>query len=206
MDGEGSHELTVTESALLGMLARYGESSGYSLRKQAEEGIGFFWSPSKSQIYEVLPRLASRGLTTGRIQEQPDKPDRHLWRITPRGQGALRRWLSTPEPDPLNRLNVMMLKLFFGDYGEPTELVRMIERLRDQLSARLAALRDIDAEATFTDPAELPRLTLALGIAEVSAHLQWAETTLPRLQSRVSALHSGRTIGSDASTQPKEQR
>ena len=62
-----SRQLTTTEHALLGMLARYGESSGYTLLRQAEEGIGFFWSPAKSHVYEVLPRLEQRGLARRRV-------------------------------------------------------------------------------------------------------------------------------------------
>ena len=169
------------------MLARYGESSGYALLRQAEDGIGFFWSPAKSHVYEVLPRLEQRGLARRRVVPQVGKPDKHLWRLTPRGRAALRRWLNTPEPDPLDNLSVLLLKLFFGDYGDPVALVVLLERFRDQLSERLSALRRIDAEAVFAAPQELPRMTLRVGLAEVEAHLGWAEANLPELRARLPA-------------------
>ena len=80
---------------------------------------------------------------------QVGKPDKHLWRLTARGRAALRRWINTPEPDPLGNLSVLLLKLFFGDYGDPAALVALVERFRDQLSERLSALRQIGAEAVF---------------------------------------------------------
>jgi PadR family transcriptional regulator AphA len=177
-------QLTTTEHALLGMLARYGESSGYALLREAEEGIGFFWSPAKSHVYDVLPRLAERGLARRRVVPQVGKPDKHLWRLTPRGRAAVRRWINTPEPDPLGNLSVLLLKVFFGDYGDPAALVALLERFRDQLRARLAALRRIDAEAVFAEPQTFPRMTLRLGLAEMEAHLGWAEANLPELRVR----------------------
>ena len=184
-EGAPTKQLTTTEHALLGMLARYGESSGYTLLREAEEGIGFFWSPAKSHVYEVLPRLEQRGLARRRVVAQAGKPDKHLWRLTARGRAALRRWINTPEPDPLGDLSVLLLKLFFGDYGDPAALVALVERFRDQLSERLSALRRIGAEAVFAAPQELPRMTLRLGLAELGAHLGWAEANLPELRARV---------------------
>jgi PadR family transcriptional regulator, regulatory protein AphA len=180
--------LTTTEHALLGMLARYGESSGYALLRQADEGIGFFWSPAKSHVYEVLPRLAQHDLAQRRVVPQVGKPDKHLWRLTPRGRGALRRWINTPELDPLGNFSVLLLKVFFGDYGDPAAVVALVERFRYQLTERLSALRGIDAEAMFVAPQALPRMTLRLGLVELEAHLGWAEANLPELRAR---LHAG---------------
>lgn len=177
--------LTITEHALLGMLARYGEASGYALLRQAEEGIGFFWSPAKSHTYKVLPRLAERGLARRRVVPQVGKPDKHLWLITPQGRAALRHWINAPESDPLGNLSLLMLKVFFGDHGSPQAVVLLVERFRDQLRVRLGSLRHVEAEATFQAPDELPRLTLRLGLAEIEAHLTWAEQALIELRDRV---------------------
>jgi DNA-binding PadR family transcriptional regulator len=177
--------LTTTEHALLGMLARYGESSGYALLRQIDEGIGFFWSPAKSHLYEVLPRLEERGLARRRVEPQQGKPDRHLWRLTPRGCAALRRWIELPEPDPMNNLNVLLLKLFFGDYGDPAALVALMERFRDQTAGHLDALRAVETEAVFVAPEDLPRLTLRFGLTSVAAQLEWANGILPDLMARL---------------------
>jgi DNA-binding PadR family transcriptional regulator len=199
-------QLTTTEHALLGMLARYGESSGYALLREAEDGIGFFWSPAKSHVYDVLPRLAERGLARRRLVSQVGKPDKHLWRLTPPGRAALLSWINTPEPDPLGHLSVLLLKVFFGDYGDPASLVILVERFRDQLSDRLNALRRIDAETVFAAPQELARMTLRLGLAELEAHLAWAEANLPELRTRLPAAPAPRPSRSGKPTTQSERR
>jgi DNA-binding PadR family transcriptional regulator len=180
-------ELSTTEHALLGMLARYGECSGYELLRQAREGIGFFWSPAKSHVYDVLPRLEQRGLARRRVKPQAGKPDRHLWRLTRSGRSALRLWLDRPEPDPMNNPNTLLLKLFFGDYGDPAALVALMERYRDQQAGHLDALRAVEAHAVFVAPEELPRLTLRYGLIGVKAQLDWADSILPDLRARLPA-------------------
>jgi DNA-binding PadR family transcriptional regulator len=59
----------------LGLLAA-GERSGYDLAKMAEGSLAYLWTPSQSQIYKVLPRLAARGLARAREVEQRGRPDK----------------------------------------------------------------------------------------------------------------------------------
>jgi DNA-binding PadR family transcriptional regulator len=186
---ERANNLTTTEHALLGMLARYGECSGYELLRQAHEGIGFFWSPAKSHVYDVLPRLEQGGFAHRRVVAQDGRPDKHLWRLTRRGRAALGRWIALPEPDPFSNLSVLLLKLFFGDYGNPLALVALVERYCDQARRQLNTLRAVDAEAVFVAPEELPRMTLRFGLAEVEAQLNWAEAILPELRARLAPSH-----------------
>jgi DNA-binding PadR family transcriptional regulator len=187
---DSPERLTTTEHALLGMLARYGECSGYELLRQAREGVGFFWSPAKSHVYDLLPRLEQRGLATRRMVAQQGKPDKHLWRLTRQGRAALRRWINLPERDPMNNLNLLLLKLFFGDYGDPAAVLALVERYRDQTADHLDALRTVDAEAVFVAPERLPRLTLRFGLAAVQAQLDWANAILPDLRARLPANRS----------------
>ncbi len=174
--------LTTTEHALLGMLARYGEHSGYELLKLAEGGIGFFWSPAKSHVYEVLPRLERGGNVRRRLVSQSGRPDKHLWRITPRGRAVLLRWLNTIDPNPLEERGQFLLKVFFGEHGDPGRLVAHVERFRDQAERKLARLRALDAEQADLGTADLPRMTLRQGLAGTEAQLRWSEEILPELR------------------------
>ncbi len=176
--------LTTTEHALLGMLARYGEHSGYELLKLAEGGIGFFWSPAKSHVYEVLPRLERGGHVRRRLVAQSGRPDKHLWRITPRGRAALRRWLNTVDPNPLEERGRFLLKVFFGEHGDPGRLVAHVERFRAQAERKLATLRALDAQQPDLGAADLPRMTLRQGLAGTEAQLRWSEEILPELRDR----------------------
>jgi DNA-binding PadR family transcriptional regulator len=185
-------KLTTTEHALLGMLARYGEHSGYELLKLAEMGIGFFWSPAKSHVYEVLPRLERGGHARRRLVRQQGRPDKQLWQITPRGRTVLAVWLNTVDPDPFEARGAFLLKLFFGDHGSPSSPIEHLERFREQAEAKWVALRAIDQQESGAPKDELPRMTLREGLAVVEAYLRWAEEILPELRAR-----TGHTVVSD---------
>jgi PadR family transcriptional regulator, regulatory protein AphA len=180
-----SYKLTATESALLGMLARYGEHSGYELLKLAEAGIGYLWSPAKSHVYDVLPRLERRGYARRRVVEQTEKPDKHLWRITASGRVALRDWIDTIDEDSLENRGVLLLKLFFGEHGDPERLVEHLERFREQAREKLGVLRQVEADSPPSPEAELPLMTLRQGLIGTEAQLRWAEEVLPGLRARV---------------------
>jgi PadR family transcriptional regulator, regulatory protein AphA len=176
--------LTTTEYALLGMLARYGEHSGYELIRLAQTGIGYIWSPAKSHVYEVLPRLERGGHARRRLVPQSAKPDKHLWRITARGRAALRDWINALDQDSLENRGVLLLKLFFGDNGDPERLVAHLEHFRAQALTKLDALRAIEDTTPATAGDELPLMTLRQGLAGTEAQLSWAEEVLPKLRTR----------------------
>ena len=186
--------LTTTEYALLGMLGRYGARSGYELLKLAEAGIGHFWSPAKSHVYDVLPRLERGGCARRRIVSQSTRPDKHLWRITRRGGATLAAWINTIDANPFDERGVFLLKLFFGDQGDPEQLVRHVELFRDQAKSRLAALRTVQSHEWTESDEELPRMTLRQGLAGTAAQLRWAQEVLPELQARATAYRSPRQV------------
>src|SRR5262249_45594930 len=104
---------STTELAVLGLIA-FGPSSGYDLSRTAARSIGHMWSPSRSQIYKVLPRLVAAGLARSREVEQQGRPDKAVYRITPAGRTALRRWIEEVEPDPPGGTGIFLLKIFLG--------------------------------------------------------------------------------------------
>jgi DNA-binding PadR family transcriptional regulator len=164
------------------MLARYGEHSGYELLKLAEAGIGFFWSPAKSHVYDVLPRLERGGHARRRLVRQTGRPDKQLWRITRRGRTVLAAWVNTVDPNPFDARGVFLLKLFFGDHGDPARVVEHVEPFRLQAAERLLALRAIEREGSGGAGEEPPWMTLRQGLAVSEAHLRWTEEILPELR------------------------
>src|SRR6266581_9576139 len=103
--------LTTTEAAVLALLAIEGERSGYDLAKLVEKAIAHVWSPARSGLYAVLPRLVEAGLATRRVVAQSTRPDKQLYRITRDGRRALAAWLETVEP---GARDTFFLKLFVG--------------------------------------------------------------------------------------------
>jgi DNA-binding PadR family transcriptional regulator len=171
---------TRTELCALGLLAWRGESSGYELLKTTERSVAFIWAPARSQLYAALKRLAAAGLVSGRHVVQSDRPDKQLFSVTDAGMAALRDWLDHVEPiEPEDRDGVL-LKLFFGAFGDPEAAQRQLSDYRARVADRLATYRDI--ERTFAgehDMAALRRLqSLRLGIGLMEATLSWSEETL----------------------------
>ncbi len=171
--------LTATEGALLGMLAQ-GERSGYELSRRVEGSIGYLWSPSRSQIYRVLPRLVDRGLARSREVEQRGRPDKALYALTPAGRRALRAWLEEVEDEPADR-TVYPLKIFFCDFATPQAALAQLAAYRRYLERLLARYREIEAhpaDERFT----YPRLVLAHGFARVTSTLAWIDETAATVQ------------------------
>src|SRR5437763_1767275 len=121
--------LTTTEFAVLGLLVD-GERSGYDLSQQAARSVGYIWTPAKSQIYKVLPRLVARGLASRRDVVQAARPDKQLYRITRAGRATLRAWVEKVEPATEANRDAVLLKIFFGELVEPDVVAEHVEALR----------------------------------------------------------------------------
>jgi len=185
---------TRTELAALGLLAWSGERSGYELHKLAGRSVGWIWAPARSQLYAVLKRLADAGLVSGRAVVQADRPDKRIFRITDAGLSTLREWLDEVEPIEPEDRDGLLLKLFFGAYGDPEAGRRQLVDYRSRVEERLATYREI--EGTFdgeTAAAAMHRLhSLRLGIALMQASLAWADETLASLSAGREAGEPGR--------------
>jgi DNA-binding PadR family transcriptional regulator len=179
-DHRGVEQVTLTECAVLGLLTR-GERSGYDLLKTIERSVDFFWTPAKSQLYALLPRLVERGLLSARRVRQDRRPDKTLYRITPTGREALREGLEHASP-AVDR-NPFELRVFFGDHMRPGAVRTMIEARRDQNRAHLAVLEGIE-RGMDVDRDLYPYLTLLAGKENAKAAIRWAEQALRLLDER----------------------
>jgi PadR family transcriptional regulator AphA len=171
--------LTATESAVLGLLTR-GARSGYELHKLAERSVGHVWAPAKSQIYAVLPRLVAGGYATRRDVRQRRRPDKQVYRITSKGERALREWLA----DPPRSSEEFLLKVFFGGFMEQEALVRLLESRRAEARAELAAYRDLEEEIRDREESYFGHLTLRWGLAYARALARWCDDVLAELARR----------------------
>jgi DNA-binding PadR family transcriptional regulator len=172
--------LTTTEGAVLGLVA-FGEASGYDLARLAASSVAHIWTPSQSQIYKTLPRLAARGLTRTREIEQRGRPDKALYRITRKGTSVLRRWLDEVEDEPTSGRVVFPLKLFFCDFASPGTAQAQLAAYRRYLVRRLERYEELRAGGRQLE-SDLPGLVLRHGILRVSATLDWIDETAAALE------------------------
>jgi PadR family transcriptional regulator AphA len=173
VDPQSQLKLSTTEATVLGLLA-FGQRSGYDLLRLAEESVGYIWTPSRSQIYKVLPRLVTAGLATAREVEQQRRPDKAVYTITPQGRKMLRAWLAEIEEEPPNASTIFALKLFFCDFVPPEVALAQLNAYRAFLIGRLDTYEQMQKEPTDQERL-FPQLVLARAIARIQATLEWAD-------------------------------
>jgi PadR family transcriptional regulator, regulatory protein AphA len=167
--------LSTTEASVLGLVA-FGERSGYDLARDAETSVAYMWTPSRSQIYKVLPRLVASGLAASRGVAQQGRPDKSLYAITPPGERALRAWLDEVEEEPVGGGIVFVLKLFFCDFASEGTALAQLEGYRRYLERRLGSYEALDRDSGEREYV-YPWYTLRHGLARVRATLAWIDET-----------------------------
>jgi PadR family transcriptional regulator, regulatory protein AphA len=173
--------VSTTEGAVLGLLA-FGERSGYDLARLAEESVAHIWTPSRSQIYKVLPRLVAAGLAQMRPIEQERRPDKALYKLTARGRRALRDWLDEVEDEPAGGRVVFPLKLFFCDFASRKTALAQLAAYRAFLARRLDQYEQLEPDAEASQH-QFTYHTLLHGLTRVRATLGWIDETIAMLKS-----------------------
>jgi DNA-binding PadR family transcriptional regulator len=171
-------KLTTAELGVLGLLTD-GEHSGYDVHQRAARTIGYIWTPAKSQVYKVLPRLVAYGLASRRDVAQATRPDKQLYRITPAGREALRAWVEAVEPAREATRDAVLLKIFFGRLAGAEVVAQHVDALRAHDAALVEVWEQMEQRG-IPDPYELA--TLRYGIARARATLAWAEAVARQLR------------------------
>lgn len=178
-----SETISTTEGAVLGLLASAGERSGYELAKRAERSVAYLWTPSRSQIYKVLPRLVASGFARMREVEQHRRPDKALYDLTPAGLEALRAWLEEVDEEPVGGQVVFALKVFLCDFASPATALAQLAAYRRFLERRLEAYEQLEAEART--PRGYQEHVLQHGLTRVRATLAWIDETTAAIESEM---------------------
>jgi len=163
-------------TACLGALSR-GGATGYELKKLFEEGpFGHFFSAGYGSIYPALARLCREGLATVATIEEPGRPVRKSYSITPAGRAAFERMLlEQPADDRLK--SEWIFVAYFADSMPPALLDRRLRERIDWYRERLEALEACDRESLRDGE----RFVLDLGVAVYRAAARYIEEQGPSL-------------------------
>lgn len=181
---------------MLGLLA-HGERSGYELAKLAEGGVAYLWTPSRSQIYKVLPRLVAAGFARMREVEQRGRPDKALYQVKPEGLATLRAWLEEVEEEPAGGRVVFALKIFFCDLASPMTALAQLAAYRRFLERRLEAYEQLRPEAAASSRS-YPEHVLRHGLTRVRATLAWIDETAAAIEAERHGTAPRSRAGGDA--------
>jgi len=166
-------------AAVLGMLA-LGARSGYEIRRAAELSVRFFWALGPPQIYAELSDLEKAGLIDGRDDSQGRRP-RRRYELTSRGRSALTQWVRSHGPAPLELRDPLLLRLFFADVVDPTDVSALLRRIRHRSVQALAMFDEqILPAATKTEERGFgqPKVVAEFGMALHRFIVDWCEERL----------------------------
>ena len=183
-------KLSPTSYLVLGMV-RLGVSSGYAIKKIADQSTQNFWPTSLGLIYPELARLEEGGLLDRRSNPHGGRA-RSAYTITERGEAALSAWLRAEKVAAVQIRDEAMLKLFMADaLAEPAEQLELIQRLRERNREKKTALREeIVPQAERFESQGIRYIAVA---ARLSADLLgFAESWLEGLAEELEAEEAGR--------------
>ena len=174
--------LTPTARVILGML-KLGVPTGYDIKKVIDSSTRFFWTASFGQIYPELKRLQKDGLVRSR-EEPRGKVKRTVYELTPKGEEALREWLTDSEEVLFEIRDESLLRLFFSDLLSKDEVlanVRMQQQVFELVLARFREI-EVDAREGIADGLEYPYLALRYGLDFITWARDWYADVERRLE------------------------
>jgi DNA-binding PadR family transcriptional regulator len=165
------------------MVAMRGPSTSYDLKRAVQNSVGFFWPFPHAQLYSEPKRLVELGMLE--VESEEDGRRRQTYTVTPLGMDALREWLAEPTEEQLQVRDVAELKLFFGEFADRSDILRLSEEQVEQHRERIATYEAI--QARFGDRADVAdrMVPLRLGLAMEYAALRfWEELKEERTRER----------------------
>ena len=170
--------------AILGLLSM-GPMSGYDIKKKFEQIASNFWNESYGQIYPILKRLNNEGLATRSIEKQMGKPDRHIYKLTGKGNQELMGWLKEPVGQHVGRHEIL-LKLFFGPMIPITDNIKQIQHFQNMHENELTDLKSIKTlmEKNHKDESYLPYWLMTIRFGELvnEAFIKWSRESSALLE------------------------
>ena len=164
-----------TTYAVLGLIDKVPDASGYELVAVAGRSFAHFWPISQTLLYRELDRLTGLGWVAATRVEQLHAPSKWTYRITAAGQETLADWLATPTPATSSFRSGVLLRFFFAYRMDPDHVRSLLADYRSALQAQqeefLAIMDKLAAVSTPT--ARAGRLTVLHGLRTAEARLQW---------------------------------
>lgn len=177
--------------AILGLL-RDEPMSGYDLKTKCfDKTIAHFWPADQAQIYRTLDRMAERGWVTFEEEEQENRPNRKVYRLTEEGHGELDRWITEERFDLTKTRDPTLIQIFHAGEHDPSVVREVLEHRREVLEARLATFEAIPLPELEAEDAPwhtvLQRMTLEMGLASTRCLIEATNRCLARVEAEIDA-------------------
>ena len=161
-------------------------SSGYDLLKQFKNSLGYFWNAKHQQIYQQLKTLSEQDLISFSIENQANRPDKKVYKITNKGINELKTWISCPvKPNKVN--DALLVKIYGGHLTNKENLITELHHHLDSHLKTLSYLKQVE-QSFLNLPSnkkktyQLPYLTLRRGILGEEAWITWANESIEAIK------------------------
>jgi DNA-binding PadR family transcriptional regulator len=163
--------------AVLGLVDKVPDSSGYELAAVAGRSFAHFWPISQTLLYRELERLADLEWVAATRVEQIRAPSKWTYQTTGAGKRALIDWLAGPAPPKSSFRSGFLLKLFFAYRMHPSQVRALLEDYRRTTQSQCDEFEAIadKLEAIATPEARAGRLTALHGLRTAEARLAWTD-------------------------------
>jgi DNA-binding PadR family transcriptional regulator len=166
--------------ALLGLVRQQQPCSGYDLIKIFTHTPMGTFSDSPGAIYPALGRLEESRLIQGRIDRSSAIRRRKLYRLTPKGETALKNWLGKPieRGNVIRGMGELSLRFaFMEQITGPDACIDFLESMARELASYIPTLR----KHLKLQKSKMPRsasLALQSGIMGYQSQLAWAKLAI----------------------------
>jgi DNA-binding PadR family transcriptional regulator len=163
--------------AVLGLVDKVPNSSGYELAAVASRSFAHFWPISQTLLYRELERLTDLGWVAATRVEQIKAPGKWTYQTTDAGRRALMNWLAGPAPPKSTFRSGFLLKLFFAYRMQPNQVRALLDDYRRAIQAQCDEFEAITdkLEAMATPEARAGRLIALHGLRTAEARLAWTD-------------------------------
>ncbi len=162
------------EFALLGFLY-LGPCHGYELHQRLARELGYVWSVSQAETYNILKRLEAQGFIKSRIVTQEKLPARNQLSLTHSGRARFLHWLKAPSGASVRTIRLEFItRLYFARITRLLDLQEMIDL---QVADVRTRLRQLEGDLTEMPLAETyNRLGLEYQILQRKSILDWLDS------------------------------
>ncbi len=156
------------EHVILGILMKK-ERHGYEIHNLLSSELGRAWYAGISQVYALLKRLEAADKVGSTVEQQDNRPAKHVYAITPKGREAFLQWVHTPHERVRDLRLELLAKLFFI---RQLNLVGSAELINKQITIFQEQLRDIKQQDEACNE-EFEHLVLRFRACQIEAVLTW---------------------------------
>ena len=165
-------KLTPTSYVVLGMVAMRGTTTSYDLKRALSHSVGYFWPFPHAQLYSEPKRLVELDLLS--VSTETDGRRRQTYTITDSGMKELRAWLAEPTNEQMQVRDVAEMKLFFGEFAQPEDMLALARAQIVQHRKRIDTYRGMQNRFGDRDDVAARMVPLRLGLEmEVAALRFW---------------------------------